>query len=67
MTPIEVALKYVGQKELAGNVFSKVSDFGKKMHAYALVDSADTAVKIKILTRDNNIYFAKPELKLGFV
>lgn len=32
MTPVEVALKYVGQKELAGNVFSKVSDFGKKMH-----------------------------------
>ncbi len=29
---IEVALKYVGQKELTGNVFSDSSDFGKKLH-----------------------------------
>jgi len=29
---IATALKYVGQKELAGNVFSDASDFGKKLH-----------------------------------
>jgi len=33
MTPTEVALKYVGQKELPNNVFSPDSDFGKKLHA----------------------------------
>lgn len=30
---VEVALKYVGQKELDGNIFSDSTDFGKKMHA----------------------------------
>ncbi len=29
---IEVALKYVGEKELTGNVFTDASDFGKKLH-----------------------------------
>lgn len=29
---VEVALKYVGQKEMEGNVFSDASDFGKKLH-----------------------------------
>jgi len=30
---VEVALKYVGQTEMTGNVFSDESDFGKKLHA----------------------------------
>jgi hypothetical protein len=30
---VEVALKYVGEKELPGNVFDPQSDFGKKLHA----------------------------------
>jgi hypothetical protein len=30
---IETALKYVGEKELTGNVFSDASDFGKKLHS----------------------------------
>lgn len=29
---IETALKYVGQKELAGNVFSDSTELGKKLH-----------------------------------
>lgn len=29
----EIALKYVGQKELPNNVFDPNSDFGKKLHA----------------------------------
>ena len=33
MRPEEVALKYVGQKELPNNSFDANSDFGKKMHA----------------------------------
>jgi len=35
---VEVALKYVGQKELPNNVFSKESDFGKKLHAVGQKD-----------------------------
>jgi len=35
---VEVALKYVGQKELSGNVFSDESDFGKKLHAVGQKD-----------------------------
>lgn len=35
---VEVALKYVGQKELTGNVFSDDSDFGKKLHAVGQKD-----------------------------
>lgn len=38
-----------------------------KMYVYGWVQPDDTALKIKISTRDQNIYFAKPELKLGFV
>ena len=30
---VEVALKYVGQRELPNNVFDPESDFGKKLHA----------------------------------
>jgi hypothetical protein len=30
---VETALKYVGQTEMTGNVFSDESDFGKKLHA----------------------------------
>lgn len=29
---VEIALKYVGEKELPNNVFSDASDFGKKLH-----------------------------------
>lgn len=35
---VEVAMKYVGQKELAGNVFSDSTDFGKKLHAVGQKD-----------------------------
>lgn len=35
---VETALKYVGQKEMAGNVFSNGSDFGKKLHAVGQKD-----------------------------
>jgi len=35
---IEVALKYVGEKELTGNIFSDSSDFGKKLHAVGQKD-----------------------------
>lgn len=38
-----------------------------KMQIYGLVGLTDTAIKVKILTRDSNIYFSNPELKLGFV
>lgn len=38
-----------------------------KIYVYGLVGASDTAIRVKILTRDQNIYFAKPELKLGFV
>lgn len=30
---IDIALKYVGEKEMTGNVFSDESDFGRKLHA----------------------------------
>lgn len=30
---VETALKYVGEKELSGNIFSDDSDFGRKLHA----------------------------------
>ena len=33
MTPVEIALKYVGEKELPNNFFDPASDFGKKMKA----------------------------------
>lgn len=35
---VETALKYVGQKEMTGNVFSNDSDFGKKLHAVGQKD-----------------------------
>lgn len=35
---VQVALTYVGQKELPGNVFSNESDFGKKLHAVGQKD-----------------------------
>lgn len=38
-----------------------------KINVYGLVGASDTAIRVKILTRDQNIYFTKPELKLGFV
>lgn len=38
-----------------------------KIYVYGLVDSSDTKIRVRILTRDQNIYFTKPELKLGFV
>jgi len=36
---VEVALKYVGQKELPNNVFDPNTDFGKKMHAVGQRDN----------------------------
>lgn len=36
---VEVALKYVGQKELPNNVFDPSTDFGKKMKAVGHQDS----------------------------
>lgn len=36
---VEVALKYVGQKELPNNVFDPNTDFGKKMHAVGQKDN----------------------------
>jgi hypothetical protein len=30
---VEIALQYVGERELPGNVFDPASDFGKKLHA----------------------------------
>jgi len=35
---VEVALKYVGEKELNGNVFDPNSDFGKKLHSVGQKD-----------------------------
>lgn len=35
---VEIALKYVGQKELANNTFDHNSDFGKKLHAVGQKD-----------------------------
>lgn len=35
---VEVALQYVGQKELPNNVFSDSSDFGKKLHGVGQKD-----------------------------
>lgn len=35
---VEVALQYVGQRELPNNVFSDQSDFGKKLHAVGQKD-----------------------------
>ena len=35
---VEIALSYVGQKELPNNVFSNESDFGRKLHAVGQKD-----------------------------
>lgn len=35
---VEIALKYVGQKELANNTFDHNTDFGKKLHAVGQKD-----------------------------
>jgi hypothetical protein len=36
---VEVALKYVGQKELPNNTFDQNTDFGRKMHAVGQRDT----------------------------